>query len=138
MYVDGNTEVDSQLTEFCDRFCMSNTITEPTRVTNNFASLIDVILTSNPERFALSGTKKLPTKCAPQQNIQLLEEGRLIADNTEVANVINTLQTVFLRTYQLCVRVTLLTMLVSMKSDGDISASISPFPALKWAISRIF
>ncbi|KAL9959888.1 hypothetical protein ACROYT_G033260 [Oculina patagonica] len=59
MYVDGNTEADSQLTEFCDCFCMSNTITEPTRVTNNSASLIDVILTSNPERFALSGTMKL-------------------------------------------------------------------------------
>ena len=38
---------------------MSNKITEPTRVTNNFASLIDVILISNPERFALSGTMKL-------------------------------------------------------------------------------
>ena len=59
MYVNGNTEADSHLTEFCDCFCMSNTITEPTRVTNNSASLIDVILTSNPERFALSGTMKL-------------------------------------------------------------------------------
>lgn len=59
MYVDGNTEADSQLTEFCDCFCVSNKITEPTRVTNNFASLIDVILTSNPERFDLSGTIKL-------------------------------------------------------------------------------
>lgn len=59
MYVDGNTEADSHLTEFCDCFCMSNTITGPTRVTNNSASLIDVILTSNPERFALSGTMKL-------------------------------------------------------------------------------
>lgn len=38
---------------------MSNTITEPTRVTNNSASLIDVILTSNPKWFALSGTMKL-------------------------------------------------------------------------------
>lgn len=59
MYVDGNTEADSQLTEFCDCFCVSNKITEPTRVTNTFASLIDVILTSNPERFALSGTIQL-------------------------------------------------------------------------------
>ena len=38
---------------------MSNKITEPTRVTNSFASLIDVILISNPERFDLSGTMKL-------------------------------------------------------------------------------
>jgi len=56
-----DTEADSQLTEFCDCFFMSNKIAEPTRVTNNFASLIDVILTSNPERFALSGTIKLDT-----------------------------------------------------------------------------
>ena len=59
MLVDGNTEPDPHLSEFCDCFCMANTITEPTRVTNNSASLIDVILTSNPERFALSGTMKL-------------------------------------------------------------------------------
>ena len=38
---------------------MTNTITEPTRVTNCSMSLIDLILTSNPERFALSETMKL-------------------------------------------------------------------------------
>lgn len=45
-----------------------------------------------------------------------------MTDKTEVANVtlINTLQMVFLCTYQICVRVPLLTVLVSMKSDGDI------------------
>ena len=49
-----------------------------------------------------------------------------MTDNTEVANVtlINTLQMVFLCTYQICVRVPLLTVLVSMKSDGDISKAI--------------
>ena len=38
---------------------MTNTITEPTRTTNCSMSLIDLILTSNPERFALSGTMKV-------------------------------------------------------------------------------
>lgn len=59
MLDDGNSEPDPHLTDFCDRFCMTNTITEPTRVTNTSASLIDVLITSNPERFVLSGTMKL-------------------------------------------------------------------------------
>ena len=55
MLADGNSEPDPHLTEFC----MTNTITELTRVTNTSASLIDVLITSNPERFVLSGTLKL-------------------------------------------------------------------------------
>lgn len=50
----GNSEPDPQLAEFCDRFCMTNTITEPTHVANCSISLIDLNLTSNPERFALT------------------------------------------------------------------------------------
>ena len=50
----GNSEPDPHLAEFCDRFCMTNTITEPTHVTNCSISMIDLILTSNPERFALT------------------------------------------------------------------------------------
>lgn len=37
----------------CDRFCLFNQITEPTRVTEKSKSLIDVILASHPERFAV-------------------------------------------------------------------------------------
>ena len=59
MLATGNSAPDPHLAEFCDRFCMTNTITEPTRVTNCSMPLIDLILTSNPERFALSGTMKL-------------------------------------------------------------------------------
>ena len=59
MLAAGNFDPDPHLTEFCDRFCMTNTITDPTRTTNCSTSLIDLILTSNPERFALSGTMKL-------------------------------------------------------------------------------
>ena len=44
----GNSEPDPHFAEFCDRFCMTNTITEPTHVTNCSISLIDLILTSNP------------------------------------------------------------------------------------------
>ena len=32
------------LTDFCDQFCLTDTIEEPTRVTNMNKSLIDVIL----------------------------------------------------------------------------------------------
>ena len=52
-------EANSALTDFCDRFCLSNEITEPTRVTEKSESLIDVILTSNPERYAKCGNLQL-------------------------------------------------------------------------------
>ena len=58
--LDGGSSVpDNHLSEFCDRFCLSNTIKEPTCFTRSSYSLIDVILASNPERFATSGTLKL-------------------------------------------------------------------------------
>ena len=59
MLAAGNSEPGPHLAAFCDRFCMTNTVTEPTHVTNCSTSLIDLILTSTPERFALSGTMKL-------------------------------------------------------------------------------
>ena len=58
----GTCKPDPHLVEFCDRFCMSRTITEPTRVTNCSISLTDLLITGNPERFALSGTMKLGLK----------------------------------------------------------------------------
>lgn len=43
----------------CDRFCLFNQITEPTRVTEKSKSLIDVILASHAERFAVCGNLHL-------------------------------------------------------------------------------
>ena len=57
MLTAGTCEPDLHLAEFCDRFCMSRTITEPTRVTNYSISLTDLLITGNPD--ALSGTMKL-------------------------------------------------------------------------------
>ncbi|PFX18039.1 hypothetical protein AWC38_SpisGene17611 [Stylophora pistillata] len=47
------------LKDLCDRFCLFNQITEPTRITEKRQSLIDVILASHPERFATSGNLHL-------------------------------------------------------------------------------
>ena len=38
---------DIRLVDFCNRFCLSNRINEPTRVTKTSKSLIDVLLTSH-------------------------------------------------------------------------------------------
>ena len=40
---------DIRLVDFCNRFCLSNRINEPTRVTKTSKSLIDVLLTSHAE-----------------------------------------------------------------------------------------
>ena len=47
------------LTNFCDQFCLTNTIDEPTRVTKTSKSLIDVILVNRPEHWATSGSLQL-------------------------------------------------------------------------------
>ena len=47
------------LTDFCDQFCLTNTIDEPTRVTKTSKSLIDVILENRPEHWATSGSLQL-------------------------------------------------------------------------------
>ena len=39
---------NNNLADFCQRFCLVNKITEPTRVTDKTKTLIDVILTSHP------------------------------------------------------------------------------------------
>ena len=44
---------------------------------------------AHPGEFWKKFKPLLPCKCAHQQNIQLLEEGRLITDNIEVANIFN-------------------------------------------------
>ncbi|XP_068728844.1 uncharacterized protein [Montipora capricornis] len=50
---------NAALQEFCDKFCLQNQITEPTRVTDKTKTLIDVILASHPERFATCGNLHL-------------------------------------------------------------------------------
>ena len=55
---EGRTE-NKALKDLCDRFCLFNQITEPTRVTEKSKSLIDVILASYPERFATCGNLHL-------------------------------------------------------------------------------
>ena len=47
------------LSNFCDQFCLINTITVLTRVTASTKTLWDVILVSHPERFVSSGTPRL-------------------------------------------------------------------------------
>ncbi|XP_068697070.1 uncharacterized protein [Montipora foliosa] len=61
MYInqDEGRKGNAALQEFCDKFCLQNQITEPTRVTDNTKTLIDVILASHPERFATCGNLHL-------------------------------------------------------------------------------
>ncbi|CAH1256204.1 ACSS3 [Branchiostoma lanceolatum] len=46
------------LTFLCDLHDLTNLITEPTRVTENSSTLLDVILTSNPNKYSKSGVFK--------------------------------------------------------------------------------
>ena len=41
---------DNRLSEYCDRFQLTNTVTVPTRTTDTSSALLDVILTTHPER----------------------------------------------------------------------------------------
>ena len=43
------------LVDICQRFCLVNKISEPTRVTDKTKTLIDVVLTSHQERYATAG-----------------------------------------------------------------------------------
>ena len=47
------------LSNFCDQFCLTNTISVPTRVTASTKTLLDVIPVSHPERFVSSSTLRL-------------------------------------------------------------------------------
>ena len=50
---------DTRLVDFCNRFCLSNLIDNPTTVTKTSKSLIDVLLTSHAECYATSGSLHL-------------------------------------------------------------------------------
>lgn len=56
---DRDREPHRALSNFCEQFCLTNVITKPTRVTTRSKSLIDVILTSHPDRFACYGNLNL-------------------------------------------------------------------------------
>ena len=43
----------------CSRFCIYNQIRDPTRVAEKTKTLIDVVLASHPERFAVCGNLQL-------------------------------------------------------------------------------
>ena len=47
---------NKDLTKFIEQFCLTNVIHEATRTTNYSKTLLDVVLTSHPERLAKSGT----------------------------------------------------------------------------------
>ena len=53
---DNSRNPNAELSDFCDQFCLTNTINEPTRVTISSATLIDVILVSHPHHWSPSGT----------------------------------------------------------------------------------
>ena len=58
----GNTNPagpNKELSDFCSRFCLTNCIQDPTRITDSTQSLLDVILVSHPERYATSGNLHL-------------------------------------------------------------------------------
>ena len=50
---------DIRLIDFCNWFCLSNRINEPTRVTKTSKTLIDVLLTSHAECYTTSGSLHL-------------------------------------------------------------------------------
>ena len=58
MYVnnEANRLPNKKLSHLCQRYCLANQISEPTRVTDNSSTLIDVILASDQDRYATSGT----------------------------------------------------------------------------------
>ena len=50
---------DTRLSEYCDRFQLTNTVTGPTRTTDTSSTLLDVILTTHPQRFCYTKTLQL-------------------------------------------------------------------------------
>ena len=50
---------DNRLSEYCDRFQLTNIVTVPTRITDTSSTLLDVILTTHPQRFCYTTTLQL-------------------------------------------------------------------------------
>ena len=59
----GNSDVGGKLISFLERNNLTHLIAEPTRVTFNSSSMLDLDITNCPERFSASGTLSPPFNC---------------------------------------------------------------------------
>ena len=59
----GNSEVGGKLYSFLESNNLAQLITEPTRVTSNSSTILDLVITNCPERFSASGTLSPPSNC---------------------------------------------------------------------------
>ena len=59
----GNSEVGGKLYSFLEGNNLAQLITEPTRVTSNSSTILDLVITNCPERFSASGTLSPPSNC---------------------------------------------------------------------------
>ena len=63
------------MSDFCDKFCLSNVIDKPTRVTDTTSSLIDVFLVSHTDRMSTSGN--LPLGVSDHDLMYVIRKQRL-------------------------------------------------------------
>ena len=59
----GNSEVGGKLYSFLESNNLAQLITEPTRVTSNSSTILDLVITNCPECFSASGTLSPPSNC---------------------------------------------------------------------------
>ena len=59
----GNSEVGGKLYSFLESNNLAQLITEPTRVTSNSSTILDLVITNCLERFSASGTLSPPSNC---------------------------------------------------------------------------
>ena len=58
-----NSEVGGKLYSFLESNNLAQLIAEPTRVTSNSSTILDLVITNSPERFSASGTLSPPSNC---------------------------------------------------------------------------
>ena len=59
----GNSDVGGKLYSFLESNNMAQLTAEPTSVTSNSSTILDMIITNSPERFSASGTLSPPSNC---------------------------------------------------------------------------
>ena len=59
----GNSDVGGKLNSFLESNNLAQLIAEPTRVTFNSSTMLDLVITNCPERFSASGTLSPPSDC---------------------------------------------------------------------------
>ena len=59
----GNSEVGGKLYSFLESNNLVQLIAEPTRVTSNSSTILDLVITNSPERFSASGTLSPASNC---------------------------------------------------------------------------